>query len=74
MPSLPQRELSPLLQWQPWPPGDPGPEIWRLIFEPHRRVQVQAVNVVLQTQIAQTKAHLDGLTKIQKLVTGAKLG
>jgi hypothetical protein len=35
-------------------------------------VQLQVANVVLQTQIAQTRAHLDGLTKIQKLVSGAK--
>ena len=74
MPPIPQRELSPLLQWQPWPPGDPGPEIWRLIFDLDRRAQLQAANIVLQTQIAQTKAHLDGLTKIQKLVTSARPG
>jgi hypothetical protein len=70
--SVPERDLSPILQWRPWPPGDPGPEIWKIIFELDRRVQVQAVNIVLQTQIVQTRAHLDGLTKIQKLVTGAK--
>lgn len=70
--SVPERDLSPLLRWRPWPPGDPAPEIWSIIFELDRRVQLQAANIVLQTQIAQTRAHLDGLTKIQKLVTGAK--
>jgi hypothetical protein len=74
MPSIPERDLSPVLQWHPWPPGDPAPEIWRIIFELDRRVQLQAVNIVLQTQINQVKAHLDGLTKIQKLVSGAKAG
>ena len=72
--SVPERPLNPLLQWQPWPPGDPAPEIWRIIFELDRRVQLQVANVVLATQIAQVKAHLDGLTKIQKLVAGAKIG
>lgn len=66
------RELSPFLQWHPWPPGDPGPEIWRIIFEADRRVQLQVAKAVLDTHIAQTKAQLDGLTKIQKLVAGAK--
>ena len=70
--SVPERDLSPLLRWRPWPPGDPAPEIWSIIFELDRRVQLQAANIVLQTQIAQTRAHLDGLTKIQKLVSGAK--
>ncbi len=74
MSSIPERDLSPLLRWRPWPPGDPGPEIWQIIFELDRRVQVQAANIVLQTQIAQVRAHLDGLTKIQKLISGAKIG
>jgi hypothetical protein len=72
--SVPREQLSPALQWFPWPPGDPAPEIWRIIFELDRRVQIQAVNIVLATQIAQTKAQLDGLTKFQKLVAGAKIG
>ena len=74
MSNIPQRELSSALQFFPWPPGDPGPEIWRIIFELDQRVKVQVANVVLQTQIAQMKAQLDGLTKIQKLVTGGKVG
>ncbi len=74
MVSIPERDLSPMLQWHPWPHADPAPEIWRIIFDLDRRVQVQVANAVLQTQIAQVRAHLDGLTKIQKLISGAKIG
>jgi hypothetical protein len=76
MPPVPQLEprLSSALQFFPWPPGDPAPEIWRLIFELDRRVQVQAVKVVLDTQIAVAQAHVQGLQQIQKVIAGAKLG
>ena len=74
MPPIPQRELSNALQFFPWPPGDPAPEIWRLIFELDRRVQVQAVKAVLDTQIAIAQAHVQGLQQIQKVITGAKIG
>ena len=74
MAPIPQRELPSALQFFPWPPGDPAPEIWRLIYELDRRVQVQAVKVVLDTQIAIGKAHIAGLQQIQKLVLGAKIG
>ena len=70
--SEPFRELNPALRWQPWPPGDPGPEIWQIIFELDRRVQLQVAKAVLDTHIAQIRAQLEGLTKIQKLVAGAK--
>ena len=70
--SQPFRELDARLQWQPWPPGDPGPEIWQIIFELDRRVQLQVAKAVLDTHIAQTRAQLEGLTKIQKIVAGAK--
>jgi hypothetical protein len=65
-------ELNPALRWRPWPPGDPGPEIWQIIFELDRRVQLQVAKAVLDTHIAQIRAQLDGLTKIQKLVAAAK--
>ena len=74
MAPIPQRELPNALQFIPWPPGDPAPEIWRLIYELDRRVQVQAVKVVLDTQIAIAQAHVQGLQQIQKLVSAAKIG
>ena len=74
MAPIPQRELPSALQFFPWPPGDPAPEIWRLIFELDRRVQVQAVKAVLDTQIAIAQAHVQGLQQIQKVITGAKIG
>ena len=67
----PQPELSRALQWWPWPPGDPAPEIWRVIFELDRRVQVQVIDAVLNTQIAIAKAHVGGLEQIRKIVGGA---
>ncbi len=74
MPPTPQAELAPILQWHPWPPGDPAPEIWRLIYELDRRVQVQVAQAVLEAQIGQLRAQVDGLTKVQKIITGAKVG
>jgi hypothetical protein len=74
-----QPGLSPALKWWPWPPGDPAPEIWRIITDLDLRVQLQVVNAVLDTQIAVARAHMEGLQKIQKAIgaraaTGAKRG
>ena len=66
-PSQPQ-QLARALQWWPWPPGDPGPEIWRVILELDRRVQIQVVTTVLDTQISVAKAHVEGLQKIREIV------
>ena len=65
-------QLARALHWGPWPPGDPGPEIWRLIFELDRRVQVQVVGAVLDTQIAMAKAHINGLEQVRKVIGGIK--
>ena len=67
-----QTDLSPLLQWKPWPPGDPAPEIWRIIFELDRRVQLQVVEMVLDTQIAAAQAHVKGLQGLKKVLAGAQ--
>ena len=66
-----QVDLSPLLQWKPWPPGDPAPEIWRIIFELDRRVQIQVAEIVLDTHIATSKAHVKGLEGIKKVLAAA---
>jgi hypothetical protein len=67
-----QPELSPALQWWPWPPGDPAPEIWRIIFELDRRVQLQVVETVIDTQIAVAQAHVKGLQGLKKVFAGAQ--
>lgn len=68
-------QLAQALKWWPWPPGDPAPEIWRIILDLDRRIQVQVVDVVLETQIAVAKAHVEGLERIRDVVvSGAKAG
>ena len=72
MANPPEQQLSRLLDWRPWPPGDPAPEIWRIIYELDRKVQVRVVDAVLNTQIAIGRAHLEGLENIRKIVAGAQ--
>jgi hypothetical protein len=66
----PSPELARAFQWQPWPPGDPAPEIWRIIQELDRKVQLKVVDVVLNTQIAMSRAHVEGLESIRKVIAG----
>ncbi len=66
------QQLAQALQWHPWPPGDPAPEIWRLIFEFERRVQVQVVAAVLDTQIKVANEHAAGLQKVRDILTKAQ--
>ncbi|MFL5969807.1 MAG: hypothetical protein ACJ74L_09430 [Gaiellaceae bacterium] len=68
------QDLSPLLQWRPWPPGDPAPEIWRIIFELDRRVQIQVVERVLDTQVAVLQAHVKGLQGLKQVLAEAGKG
>jgi len=51
---------------------DPAPPFWRLISELDRRAQLQAVNVLMDTQIAVAKAQLEGLQSFKKVLAGAK--
>jgi hypothetical protein len=66
------QRLSPLFHWHPWPPGDPAPEIWRIIEQLDKRWQVQIAGAILDTQIAAGKAHLEGLQQIREIVGKAK--
>lgn len=66
-----QPELARALQWRPWPPGDPAPEIWSIIHDLDRRVQVQVVDAVLNAQIGMARAHIEGLESIRKVISGA---
>jgi len=68
----PSPELARAFQWQPWPPGDPAPEIWRVILELDRKVQLRVVDAVLNTQIAMARAHVEGLESIRKVISGAQ--
>ncbi|MFN0154630.1 MAG: hypothetical protein ACKVUT_09645 [Gaiella sp.] len=61
-------QVNPLFRWRPWPPGDPAPEIWRIIDELDQRVQLQVVGAILQTQIASAKVHAEGLQKIHDVI------
>ena len=71
--STPQQpQLSPALKWWPWPPGDPAPEIWSIIFELDQRVQLQIVDAVLDVQIDIARAHVKGLEAIRKIIPGGR--
>lgn len=63
-----EERLSERLWWRPFPPGDPGPEIYRLIEELDSQRLVEAVGVVLDTQIAMSEAHLAGMQKVREIV------
>lgn len=65
------QDLSPLLQWRPWPPGDPAPEIWQIIFELDRKIQLEVVGRVLDTQVAVLQAHVKGLQGVKQVLTRA---
>jgi hypothetical protein len=69
---MPPDDLSPFLHFRPWPPGDPAPEIWQIIFELDKRVQVQIAEIVLDTQIAVLKAHVKGMDGIKKALAAGQ--
>jgi hypothetical protein len=68
------RVLNEILQWRPWPNGDPGPEIYQLIQEElsvsERR---QFVATLVGIEMAMTEARLGGLKQIQGML-GAREG
>jgi len=47
-----------------------GPEMWGIVRELDQRVQLQVLNVVLETHIGMARLHIEGLQKIQKAVGG----
>jgi hypothetical protein len=55
----------------PWPPGDPGPEIWSILVELDRGIQLQVVEAVINTHIKQAQAGIAGLKQIQGIVAKA---
>ena len=63
-----EERLSERLWWRPFPPGDPGPEIYRIIEELDSQRLVEVVGVVLDTQIAMSEAHLAGMQKVREIV------
>jgi hypothetical protein len=73
VPAIPQRQdLSQILRWHPWNGGDPAPEIYQIILELERSVQLQVAGAILQTQINVGEAHLEGLKQIQGIIGKAK--
>ena len=63
------RILNEVLQWRPWPNGDPGPEIYQLIQEElsasERR---QFVATLVDIEMRMTEARLSGLKSMQALI------
>src|ERR1044072_1479227 len=49
--------------WRPFAPGAPGPEIFEILRDLDIKVQLQAVSVMIRTDMAMTKARLDGLAQ-----------
>jgi hypothetical protein len=64
-----QRALNPLLKWQPWPHGDPAPEIYDILREVLDRQQLlQVANVLLQAEIAVSEARLQSARQLQEVI------
>ena len=61
-----REELHPYLRLRPWPNGDPGPEIYRLIHEELTADQrVSFVQGLIGIELAMTEARLGGLKELQ---------
>ena len=63
-----QEDISPLLRFRPWPPGDPGPEIWQVIRELELKQQREVAAVVLRTQIGMEEVRIGGMKQIAELL------
>jgi hypothetical protein len=51
---------------------DPAPPFWALLAELDQRVQIQAVHVLLDTQISMAKVQLEGLQSFKKVAGAVK--
>lgn len=61
-----REELHPYLRLRPWPNGDPGPEIYRLIQEELTVDQrLGFVQGLIGIELAMTEARLGGLKELQ---------
>jgi hypothetical protein len=66
----PGQALHPLLNWRPFPPGDPGPEIYAILREVLDRRQIlEVANVLIEADIRMTEARLDSARALQKVVS-----
>lgn len=65
-----EEDLAQRLRFRPWPPGDPGPEIWGIIRELEAKQQREIVGIVLRTQIAMEEVRLGGLKQIAEKLAG----
>ena len=64
--SVYREELHPYLRLRPWPNGDPGPEIYRLIQEELTVDQrLGFVQGLIGIELAMTEARLGGLKELQ---------
>jgi hypothetical protein len=64
--SVYREELHPYLRLRPWPNGDPGPEIYRLIQEELSADQrLGFVQGLIGIELAMTEARLGGLKELQ---------
>jgi hypothetical protein len=72
----PNVEIDPLLHFKPFPPGDPVPEIWRVIRElGDPAVLAESAKVVLDAHVAVAKLQrqiaskrVEGLTRLAEVV------
>jgi hypothetical protein len=63
--------LHEILRFRPWPNGDPGPEIYKLIQEELSAEQrVSFVNGLIGIELAMTEARLGGLKQLQQTLGG----
>jgi hypothetical protein len=61
--------LSETLRFRPWPNGDPGPEIYRLIEgELNASQRVEFVRGLIGVEVAMTEARVGGLKQLQQIL------
>ena len=70
MPDFREELLTEVLRFRPWPNGDPGPEIYKLIQEELSTSQrVDFVRSLIGIELAMTEARIGGLKQLQQVVS-----
>ncbi len=66
--------LNPLLWWRPWPPGDPGPEVFALMHSLPVEQQAQLLKVVSEAHAHINSARSNAYSKIAEVMDAAARG
>jgi hypothetical protein len=62
------------LMWRPWPPGDPGPEVYHLVNELSPEQKVQVIGVINAARADVEAARAAGYKQIGAAIGQASQG